>query len=221
MIVDLNLRGKQVLVVGGGHEAARKVEALLSQDCEIIVVAETVCEAIDRCAQAGKVVLVKKRVEEGGFLSEYDRLILVLAVTDDTALNRKIVQAAKQLRCYAYAADDPEISDFSHPSVINLYDTVQVAVSTGGKSPLMAKTIREKAEEIFKKVLSQEDVLQIDLQNRLRSEAKKILANSELRKRFLTAILEDEEINGLLKKEQPQEALSLALKRLEEFRAGG
>ena len=46
MIIDLNLKGKQVLVIGGGNEAARKVEALLTQECDIIVVSEKVDKSI-------------------------------------------------------------------------------------------------------------------------------------------------------------------------------
>ncbi len=95
MIIDLNLKGQQVVLVGGGREASRKVEALLSQDCEIIVVTETICEAIKKTAEAGKINWISKNVEDGNFLSDYPHLRLVLAVTDDRMVNRKIVEAAK------------------------------------------------------------------------------------------------------------------------------
>ena len=104
--------------------------------------------------KSGKVQLKPGLLSGGDFLKNYDRLILVMAATDDKALNRKIVDSAKQLRCYAYAVDDPEVSDFNHPSVMNFHDTVQVAISTGGKSPLMAKALKQKIKrgEIFLKV---------------------------------------------------------------------
>ena len=60
-----------------------------------------------------------------------------MATTNDKGLNRKIVQKARKMKSYAYASDDPEISDFAHPSVINIADTLQVAISTGGSSPAM------------------------------------------------------------------------------------
>lgn len=217
MIVDLNLKGKQVLVVGGGKEAARKVEGLLSQDCEIIVISEWVCDEIERHAQAGKIALKKSTVKDGDVLKEYDRLILVMVLTDNTELNRKIAQAARALPCYAYCVDDPEYSDFGHPAVINLSDTVQVAISTGGRSPLMAKSIRQKAEPVLKDLIGNEDILQIRLQEAMRNEAKQILSTPNDRKRFLEIVHSDKEIRELLAQGKADEAKSLALDRLKNF----
>ncbi len=214
MIVDLNLKGKLVVVVGGGREAARKVEALLTQDCEIRVHAGTVSESIARRAEEGKLFLVREDVADGGFLEQYDRLILVLAVTDDKELNRAIVEAAKRLRCYAYAADDPDTSDFSHPSVINIKDTVQVAVSTGGKSPLMARKIREQTEAVLNERISATDILKIKLQGRMRKLAKQQLPTPDARKRFLKSLLEDEAVNVLLEQNRFEEAETLAKESL-------
>ena len=54
MIIDLILKNKQVLIVGGGNESARKVEALLTQQCDIIVVAQRVDKSIKQHADDGK-----------------------------------------------------------------------------------------------------------------------------------------------------------------------
>ena len=89
-----------------------------------------------------------------------------MATTNDKVLNRKIVQKARKMKSYAYASDDPEISDFAHPSVINIADTLQVAVSTGGSSPAMARKIKIKIESFLKKNISSDDILQIKLQNK-------------------------------------------------------
>jgi precorrin-2 dehydrogenase/sirohydrochlorin ferrochelatase len=216
MIVDLNLSGKNVLVVGAGHEAERKVEALLSQGCNIIVVAETSSERIHQLWVAGKIRVKEVAVSGGGFLDYFDKLALVMAVTNDREVNRKIVDAARKRSIPAYAADDPDISDFSHPAVINLYDTVQIAISTGGRSPLMAKIIREKAETIFRKIIQRGHVLQIRLQELLRKEAQASLPTPERRKQFLEAVLNDEAIKKLLDEERIEDAAQLALKQLRE-----
>ncbi|MCH8156460.1 MAG: bifunctional precorrin-2 dehydrogenase/sirohydrochlorin ferrochelatase [Nitrospinae bacterium] len=215
MIIDLNLKGKQVLVLGGGNEAARKVEALLTQDCAVIVVAERVAESIRVHAENGKITLENRRVEEGSFLDGYDRLILVLAVTDDEELNRRLVDAAKERRCYVYAADDPEASDFAHPAVINIEDTVAVAISTGGKSPLMAKTLREKVEPILQQAIDHKIILQIRLQDRMRTVAREKLSTTEDRRNFLVMIRDDERINRLLEADRFEEAETLARECLE------
>jgi precorrin-2 dehydrogenase/sirohydrochlorin ferrochelatase len=211
MIVDLNLRGKRVLVVGAGHEAERKVESLLSQGCEIVVVAQDLGERLEALWQGGKIKVKKVVVKSGGFLDYFDRLAVVMAVTDDREINRKIVEAARKRGIYTYAADDPAISDFSHPAVINLHDKVQIAVSTGGMSPLMARTLREKAEKVFTEMIRKEDLLQIELQDRLRGEIKGLLQRPEERKEFLVRVLRSAEIRGLLSENRLDEAERCAL----------
>lgn len=214
MIIDLNLKGRQVVVVGGGREATRKVDALLLQDCEILVVAGNFSDEISAWEKEGRLSLRKEMVSGGEFLSDHDRLILVIAATDDKPLNRKIVESAKKLRCYAYAVDDPEVSDFHHPSVLNVKDTVQIAISTSGKSPLMAKQLRKKIEPALNDLIQPDDILKIHLLHRLREKAKSFLPNSDERKQFFESILCNEEINRLLAQDKLPEAETLALKIL-------
>ena len=165
MIVDLNLIGKRVLVVGGGTESSRKVEALLSQQCEIFVVAEKAEQSIKHCADDGKITLELRKIENVDFLKKYKQLDLILATTDDQVLNREIILVGKKTYgCYVYAADDPQLSDFSHPSIINVKDTIQVGISTGGRSPLVGKSLRKHLEPIVKKSISDLILRQIDLQ---------------------------------------------------------
>lgn len=217
MIIDLNLKGRQVVITGGGVEATKKAEAILSQDCEIFVHSEKFSKEITGWEKEGRLQVRPGHFSGGGFLEEYDRLILVMAATDDKTLNRKIVDSAKELRCYAYAVDDPKVSDFNHPSVMNFHDTVQVAISTGGKSPLMAKTLREKIKPVLDKCIQQEDILKIELQSRLREEAMKVIPTPEGRKQFLTSILANEKVNRLLEQDDFEKAERFALDILMEF----
>ena len=167
MIIDLHLKGKPVVVAGGGKEATRKVMALLVEDCKILVAADQVTEEIECWAAEKKIGLRREALKDGSFLNELDDLGMVIAATDDAALNRELVGAAKKLGAHAYAADDPSHSDFSHPSVINLYDTVTIAISTRGKSPLVAKKIREALEPVIKKTIPQGIILEILLQEKI------------------------------------------------------
>ena len=217
MIVDLYLKGNQAVVVGGGKEAVRKLEALFAEDCEVIVIAERVVDAIHNHAKSGKITLETRRVEGGDFLDVYDRLVLVLAVTDDEEVNRRVVRAARERGCCAYAADDPEISDFGHPAVINIEDTIAVAISTGGKSPLMAGTLREKIEPILQSAIDRVTLLQILLQEQLRVAAKKKLSSTETRKQFLITIRDDEGINRLLEEDRFNDAVILAQEYLDNW----
>lgn len=208
MIVDLNLKGNLVIVVGGGNEGLKKVNALLTQDCKILLVSDSANRQIDKYVKQGKIEFKKMRLSNGNFLKKY-RPLAVLATTDDRNLNRKIVEQAKKMRCYAYAADDPEVSDFAFGSVINIQDTVQIAVSTGGRSPAMARRLRMQAEKVFKKLITKEDIYQIKLQDFARRAAKTKLGTFPERKRFLYKVMNDNHIkqliaHGNLKKAQRQ-----------------
>ena len=218
MIVDLNLIGKRALVIGGGNESSRKVEALLSQQCKIFVVAEKAEQSIKNYADEGKVLLDLRKIENVDFLKDYKQLDLILATTDDPDINREIlVVGKKKYGCYVYAADDPQVSDFSHPSVININDTVQVAISTGGRSPLMGKSIRQDLEPLIKKSISGLILMQINLQDQLRSMSKKMIPSVEYRKKFLTELLGDKSVNQCLEKKKIPVARELACERLNAF----
>ena len=218
MIVDLNLIGKRALVIGGGNESSRKVEALLSQQCKIFVVAEKAEQSIKNYADEGKVSLDLRKIKNVDFLKDYKQLDLILATTDDPDINREIlVVGKKKYGCYVYAADDPQVSDFSHPSVININDTVQIAISTGGRSPLMGKSIRQDLEPLIKKSISDLILMQINLQDQLRSMSKKMIPSVEYRKKFLTELLGDKNVNQCLEEKKINVARELAYERLNAF----
>ena len=141
-----------------------------------------------------------------------------MATTDDKELNRKIVQKAKKMKCYVYASDDPEVSDFSHPSVINIQDTVQIAISTKGKSPVMSRKIKNQAEKVFKKIIKKEDIYQIKLQQIARNAAKKNIPTQLERKKFLYSVLRDSKIKQLIKDENLKKAQDRAMMMLREWK---
>ena len=187
-----------MIVVGSGNEGVKKVNSLLTQDCKILVISDKLNSQIERYVKQGKIKFKKTKLKDALFLSKY-KPYLVMATTSDRMLNRKIVEKAKKMKSYAYASDDPEISDFAHPSVINIADTIQIAVSTGGSSPAMARKIKLKAEPFFKKNISNEDIYQIKLQKFARFEAKQVLSTQLDRKKFLYAVMNDKRVKGLLK----------------------
>jgi precorrin-2 dehydrogenase/sirohydrochlorin ferrochelatase len=195
--VDLNLGGNLVIVVGGGNEGLKKINTLLTQDCKILLVSDSTNRQIQNYVKQKKITFKKMRLENANFLKKY-KPFMVLATTDDKELNRKIVEKAKSMRCYAYAADDPEVSDFAFGSVINIDDTVQIAVSTGGRSPAMARKLKLQAEQIFRKVIKKEDIYHIKLQDFARRAAKTKIATFPERKKFLYGVMNDNHIKQLI-----------------------
>lgn len=217
VIVDLNLKDKLVIVVGAGGEGLKKVNSLLTQDCKILVISDSANTKILKLAKAGKIVFKKMKIQNTSFLNGYEPF-LVMAATDNKELNRKIVEKAKQKRCYAYAADDPDVSDFAHPSVINIEDTVQIAISTGGRSPAMARRLKLKTEKMFKDAIGKEDIYQIKLQKMARDAAKTKIPTTLERKKFLYSILNNKKIKKLLKEDTLATAEKEVLRILEAWK---
>tara|TARA_B100001123_G_C15233597_1_gene996190 strand:+ start:552 stop:1208 length:657 start_codon:yes stop_codon:yes gene_type:complete len=216
LIVDLHLNGKLVIVIGSGNEGMKKVSSLLTQDCEIIVISNSSNSQLEKYVKQGKIKFRKTKLNDANFLSKY-KPYLVMATTTDKALNRKIVEKARKMKLYAYASDDPDVSDFAHPSVINVADTVQIAISTGGSSPAMARKIKLKAESYFKKNISSEEIFQIRLQKFARSEAKLVIKTQLERKKFLYSIINDKRVKELLKDGKYKQAQTRVKKILNEW----
>ncbi len=208
--MDLNLKENLVIVVGGGAEGLRKVNSLLTQNCKILVISDKINTQLSRYVKEKKIGFKKIKLKNTSFLSKY-KPFLVMAATDDKQLNRKIVEKAKKMRCYVYAVDDPKVSDFSHPSVINIEDTVQIAISTGGKSPVMARKLRIEAEKVFKKIVNKEEIYQIKLQQIVRNAAKEKISTQKERKIFLYSVLNDMKIKQLIKDEKLEKAQNRAM----------
>ena len=216
LIVDLHLKGNLVIVVGSGNEGMKKVSSLMTQDCEILVISNSSNSQLEKYVKQKKIKFKKIKLKDASFLSKY-KPYLVMATTTDRILNRKIVEKATNMKSYAYASDDPEVSDFAHPSVINIADTVQIAISTGGSSPAMARKIKLKAESYFKNNISDEEIFQIRLQKFARSEAKLIIKTQIERKKFLYSILNDKRVKELLKDEKYKQAQTRVKKMLKEW----
>ena len=216
LIVDLHLKGNLVIVVGSGNEGMKKVSSLMTQDCEILVISNSSNSQLEKYVKQKKIKFKKIKLKDASFLSKY-KPYLVMATTTDRILNRKIVEKATNMKSYAYASDDPEVSDFAHPSVINIADTVQIAISTGGSSPAMARKIKLKAESYFKNNISNEEIFQIRLQKFARSEAKLIIKTQIERKKFLYSILNDKRVKELLKDEKYKQAQTRVKKMLKEW----
>ena len=216
LIVDLHLNGKLVIVIGSGNEGMKKVSSLLTQDCKILVISNSSNSQLEKHVKQGRIKFKKVKLKNANFLTNYKPYV-VMATTTDRELNRKIVEKARKMKSYAYASDDPEVSDFAHPSVINVADTVQIAISTGGSSPAMARKIKLKAESYFKKNISNEEILQIRLQKFARDKAKLIIKTQIERKKFLYSILNDKHVKELLKDGKYKQAQTRVEKILNEW----
>jgi precorrin-2 dehydrogenase/sirohydrochlorin ferrochelatase len=98
LIVDLNIKGKHAVVIGGGTEGIRKVRGLLGQDCKITVISNRTNRFLIDQAALGKIKLVKAKLRDANILDNYSDAFLVLAATNDRELNRKIIEKGRSIK---------------------------------------------------------------------------------------------------------------------------
>lgn len=198
MIINLNLQNKKVVVVGAGKEALKRTKALLNQNCEITVISDKVNKSIESLAKRKLIYLKKQKLENASFLSS-EKPHMVITTTNNRKLNQKIINKAKKSKIIAYSSDNPESSDFSNPAIIDFEKIVQIAIFTGGKSPIMSKKIKENVENAVKKIITKEDLDQIKIQQIARDLAKDKITSQSQRKSFLNTIVNDKKIKQLIK----------------------
>jgi precorrin-2 dehydrogenase/sirohydrochlorin ferrochelatase len=221
LIVDLNIKGKHAIVIGGGTEGIRKVRALLGQDCKITVISNRFNRFMIEQSELGKIELVKAKLRDVNILDNYGDAFLVLAATNDRELNRRIIERGRSLRAFVYAADDPAVSDFSYASVINIEGIVQIAISTSGKSPLMARKIRIKAERVLHRIIKKADIENAKLQEFARQAARPHIRTVDERKEFLYSVVKNNQIQNLIKEDRIEDAKSATLELLDKWEKKG
>jgi siroheme synthase-like protein len=135
--VNLVVRGRRIVVVGGGRVAARKVAPLLELGAHVIVVAPSVAPDVRAWVDAGRCQLIEREFRA----ADLDGAWLALTATDDPAVNASVYAAGEAGRVWVNSADDPANCSFTMMSVVRRADLV-VAVGTGGRSPALAAYLR-------------------------------------------------------------------------------
>jgi precorrin-2 dehydrogenase/sirohydrochlorin ferrochelatase len=142
--IFLDLRGRKVLVVGGGSVAERKIHTLLEFGGTVCVVSRQLTPTLAGYLDEGKIRFEGEEFKE----SHLNEVFLVIAATDDPLLNRRVSRFARERGILVNAVDQPADCTFILPSTLRRGDLV-VAVSTSGKSPTLARRLREQLEETF------------------------------------------------------------------------
>jgi len=142
--VFLDLRDQRCLVVGGGEVAERKASVLLRAGARVTVVAPELCQGLQRRLADGEIAHHPRRYIDGDLAG----CRLAFAATDDRAVNAEVSRAAQALNIPVNVADDPALCSFIMPSIIDRSPVV-AAVSTGGASPVLARLIRMRLEQLI------------------------------------------------------------------------
>lgn len=187
--VFLSLKRRTCLVIGGGPVAERKVQSLLSSSAKIVVVAPELTPALKRLASEESVVWLQRHYARGDLSGAF----LVIAATDDQSANEMIKAEADERGILINVVDNTLLCNFIVPSVIQRGD-LTVAFSTGGKSPALAKRVRQIIEE----TIGPEYGEFLELLGDLRDDVKRRYADQERRALFWQGLV-DSDILDLLR----------------------
>lgn len=142
MLVDL--RGKKCLVVGAGEVAAGKLTQLLHYGAQVEVVSPRAVQSIQDKAVAGTIQWHCRRFDPKDVRGRF----LVVAATGSPRVNSAVFRACATQGILCNAVDDPKHCDFFYPAVVRR-GPLQIAISTGGCSPMLAARLRRELEEEF------------------------------------------------------------------------
>jgi precorrin-2 dehydrogenase/sirohydrochlorin ferrochelatase len=142
--VFVNLQGKRCLVVGGGAIASRKVQGLLEAEALVDVVSPRLSTALAALATQGLIEHRSRPFRADDVLG----CALVIGATDQPGVNRAVCEAARRHNIWVNIVDTPDACDFIAPAIVRR-GSLQVAISTGGQSPGLAKRIRQQLEKSY------------------------------------------------------------------------
>jgi uroporphyrin-III C-methyltransferase / precorrin-2 dehydrogenase / sirohydrochlorin ferrochelatase len=179
--IFMNVRNKPCLVVGAGQVAARKVYLLHRAGARVTVVSPDICEELQRWAQAGDIEFKQRAFSP----TDIQGQAIVIAATNLTVVNHAVAAAAESQGIPVNVVDDPDVGSFIMPSIIDR-TPVQVAISTGGASPVLARLLRSKLETFIPAAYGR----LATLLEEFRQAAKDRFGSSENTRRFWEDILE-------------------------------
>ncbi|MSQ61140.1 MAG: bifunctional precorrin-2 dehydrogenase/sirohydrochlorin ferrochelatase [Dehalococcoidia bacterium] len=174
--VFLDLTGRRCLVVGGGTVGARKVEGLLTAGGAVTVISPALSPALRVLEEAGRITTVGREYRRGD-AAGYD---LCMIATDDGVANAEVARDCRKQRVLVNAADDPPNCDFILPSVLRRGD-LQIAVSTGGRSPALSRKVREELEPLFGEEYAELAALSGEVRDALKREGRTFPSSAWLR----------------------------------------
>ncbi len=175
------IKDKPCIVVGAGGIAARKADLLFKAGAKVTVISPILGQEMTRFKEQSKILWVKRTYSEGDLADA----VLVIAATSDKKVNEQVSAEASALKIPCNVVDNQDLCSFIMPSIINR-DPVQIAVSTGGTSPVLARLIRTNLESCTPSAYGK----LASLVDNYRNDVKSTFPKVEERRKFWESILE-------------------------------
>ncbi|HEA3199482.1 TPA: uroporphyrinogen-III C-methyltransferase [Aeromonas veronii] len=195
------LDNKPVLLVGGGEVAERKARLLLDAGAQLTVVAPELDPELAELAANGSIEWLASEFASEQLAGKW----LVVAATDRREVNALVYQSANQARIFANVVDDPKRSSFIMPSIIDR-SPLMVAISSGGKAPVLARLLREKLEALLPQHLGAVAAFAGSLRDRVKAR----FASMGERRRFWERLLGADRLGQALARGDSASANQLA-----------
>lgn len=178
--IFLKFTGQLAVVVGGGLVANRKVDLLLRTGARVRIVAPELVSELIVLRRRGEISHLKEKFHAGHLAGA----ALVIAATDEPSLNREVYRLASAKNIPVNTVDDPEHCSFIMPAIVDRSPVV-VAISSGGRAPVLARHLRAKLEALLPGSLGR----LAELAGAWRLEVKKRLGSIGQRRRFWETVL--------------------------------
>jgi precorrin-2 dehydrogenase / sirohydrochlorin ferrochelatase len=196
--INLDIKSKLCLVIGGGEVAFRKIKSLLECQAKVTVVSPQFHPEILKLAKAKQIKIIKRKYQT----SDLQKVFLVIGATNDNKVNQQIAEEAKKRQILVNIVDVPNLCNFQVPASIRR-GMLMITVSTNGKSPALTKYLKKQLEEQF----GPEYTEYLDLLGKWRKKLIHDIPQGKLREQIFCAIVESDILNLLragLKKEAEQ-----------------
>jgi siroheme synthase-like protein len=204
--IYLDLKGRDVLVVGGGVIAEGKALQLVEAGARVTVVSPELTETLRAAAGRKEITYLN-----GSFIEEnLNGMFLVIGATGDRKVNEKIAKAAGERGLLCNVVDQPDLCNFITPALVTR-GALQISVSTGGGSPTLTQRVKREIAAL----IGEEYRALLELASEMRAEAKERIPDFERRKETLRAFVESGALD-LIRAGRPDEARALARRFLQD-----
>ena len=176
-----DLKGQQCLIVGGGDVAYRKADLLVRAGAKLRVVSPEICDALNKLVEAVSGEYYQKRYDST-LLAD---MTLVISATDDVDINQQVSIDARVNGLPVNVVDNAGLSNFIVPAIVDR-SPIMIAVSSGGKSPILVRLLRGKIESMIPATYG----LLCDLVGRYRDQVKSRFSSIEQRRSFWEIVLQ-------------------------------
>ena len=202
--IFLNLDGRKCVVAGGGPVALRKVAALLERHADVTVISPRLCAGLGKLACDGKIRIIHRHYRAGDLKGAF----IAVVATSNQAINLKAAEEAKNKKILVNGADNPRQSDFIVPSIVSR-GSFAIAISTGGKSPALAKKIRTRLEIEFGTEYAALALLIEEVRHEIKKRRIKVSSHTWQEAIDLDSMIE------MIKQGQPEKARDNLLQKLQ------